>query len=257
MDAHAVHPTKTLRVAYVPGVVPDKWVRRHRERFPQLRLEVFPDDEPVQTMRSGRADMCLAREPLDDDADVADLHRVELYVEAAGVAAEKEHPLAAFADGEVVSDAELEDEMVLLPVLAPGMAVDVNAVREMLPVVATGAGIAFAPRPLLRQLSGRKVVHREHAEGPETRIVLLWPRDEDDDVRQDFVGTVRGRTANSARNAAAGAKAGAKSGAKTGAKRAVKKATGRNAGARGASGAVGVGRGGRRGKAAGRGRKRR
>ncbi|WP_018023555.1 LysR family transcriptional regulator substrate-binding protein [Corynebacterium ulceribovis] len=201
MEPNAVDPTETLRIAYAPGVVPDKWLRRHRDRFPQLRLEAFPDDNPLVAVRSGRADMCLAREPLVDENSCADLHRVELYDEAAGVAAEKEHPLAAFADGEVVSNAELADEMVLLPALAEGEPVDVAAVRDMLPVVATGAGIAFAPRPLLRQLAGRKVVHREHLEGSTTRIVLLWPKDSDDDIRQDFVGTVRGRTANSARNA--------------------------------------------------------
>ena len=54
-------------------------------------------------------------------------------------------------------------------------------------------------------LSLARLHHRKDAaarpliDGEPTRIALAWPRAADDEVRQEFVGVVRGRTARSSR----------------------------------------------------------
>lgn len=88
---------------------------------------------------------------------------------------------------------DLEDEMVLYRGVAPGK------VRESLDVVAANVGCVVAPRPLLRGINRRGVVHRVFDGAPGTGIGLVWRRDRDDEVIQQFVGICRGRRASSSR----------------------------------------------------------
>lgn len=191
-------PAARLTVAFAPGVQPAKWFRRWRERY-AIELVEVPDDDPAALVRCGRADMALARDPEPDDS----LHRIDLYDEAPGVAVERDHPAAVLPGGEPIDAAEFDGDVVLLA------SADPVSVREMLPVVATGAGILYAPRPLLRILGGKAIVDREvrgdGAAAP-TGIALVWPKAADDDVRQDFAGVVRGRRAGTTRDSGAGRK---------------------------------------------------
>ncbi|WP_295623930.1 LysR substrate-binding domain-containing protein [uncultured Corynebacterium sp.] len=184
---------RTLRVAFVPGAMPEKWFRRYRERT-GLRLTSFSADDPVLEVAAGRADMALARDPEPDDA----LHRIRLYDEAPGVAVAKDHVLSLVKDGDVVDRADLDGETVLHD------SVDPSQVRDMLQVVATGAGIALAPRPLLRGLNVRGTTHREIAPEPgaePTTLWLTWPKAGDDELTQELAGIVRGRREGSRRSA--------------------------------------------------------
>lgn len=190
-----------LRIAFVPGVMPEKWFRRYRERT-NLPLTGFADDAPLTSLADGRARMALVRgEPEDDD-----LHRVRLYEEAPGVAVEKEHVLSVTKATDVAAREDLADDLVLLESTDPA------EVREMLQVVATGAGIVLAPRPLLRALNARGVMHRDIEAAPgaqPTAIWLTWLKELDDDVTQEFVGIVRGRREGSRRSVLGGADANA------------------------------------------------
>ncbi|MFD5867914.1 LysR substrate-binding domain-containing protein [Corynebacterium sp. NPDC060344] len=191
---------RALRVAFVPGAMPEKWFRRFRERT-GLALTSFSADDPVLEVAAGRADMALARDPRDDDA----LHRIRLYDEAPGIAVEKEHVLSLLKDGDVVDRGELEGETVLLD--ASGGAAnpaDPGEVRDMLQVVATGAGVLLAPRPLLRALNARGTTHREIAPADgtaPTTLWLTWPKSGDDELTQELAGIVRGRREGSRRSA--------------------------------------------------------
>lgn len=200
---------EALRVAFVPGAMPEKWFRRYRDRT-GLALTSFTADDPVLEIEAGRADMALARDPRAD----RDLHRVRLYEEAPGVAVDRDHVLSLVKDGDVVARADIAGETVLLDA---SRAADPGAVREMLQVVATGAGIVVAPRPLLRALNARGVVHRELEPEPEpgaadgaddavpaTTLWLTWPKDADDDRAQELAGIVRGRREGSRRSALSG-----------------------------------------------------
>ena len=68
----------TLRLGFVTGATPDKWVGvwRDRQREP---IEVVPvaEDEQEQGVRTGALDMALVRLPVDRDG----LHLIPLYEE--------------------------------------------------------------------------------------------------------------------------------------------------------------------------------
>lgn len=187
---------RVLRIAFVPGVMPEKWFRRYRERT-GLDLVARSADDPVAEIAAGRADMALARDPSEDES----MHRIRLYDEAPGIAVESGHVLSLVGEGDVVTRPDYEDETVLLDSADPGQ------VRDMLPVVATGAGVVLAPRPLLRSLNARGVTHREiePAEGREpTAMWLTWPKAGDDELTQEIAGIVRGRREGSRRSALGG-----------------------------------------------------
>ena len=121
----------------------------------------------------------------------------------------KEHTYYAvirvLKDGEVVDRADLSGETVLLDASGGDAGpADPGAVREMLQVVATGAGVLLAPRPLLRALNARGTAHREIAlaDGARpTTLWLTWPKSGDDELTQELVGIVRGRREGSRRSA--------------------------------------------------------
>lgn len=189
-EAEQVQP---LRVAFVPGVVPTKWFRRWNDRMDVPLVEI-PHDDPAQLITTGAADMALVR----NNAEGTALHEVTLYDEARGIAVAKDHVLSVTAEFDEVAPADLDGEVALLTSTDPA------EVREMLPVVASGAGILFAPRPLLRVLGGRGIIDRTISDEtaldlPSTAIRLIWSKDRDDEVTQEFVGIVKGRRPGSTR----------------------------------------------------------
>lgn len=175
-----------FRVAFVPGVTPDKWVRRWAERMPRVPLELVPVDEAHQTavLYDDRAEMCFVRLPVDQDA----LHVIPLYSEVPVVVVPKDHFVEA-ADEVSVSD--LADEYLLQDL-------DITT-KQAIETVAAGVGIVIVPLSVARLHHRKDVVHRPVSDLPETRIGLAWRRDLDDERVETFVGIVRGRTANSSR----------------------------------------------------------
>ena len=66
-------------------------------------------------------------------------------------------------------------------------------------LAANGAGVVVLPMSVSRLHHRKDVVHRP-VSGPEpTTVALLWLREADSDVHQDFVGVVRGRRPSSSR----------------------------------------------------------
>lgn len=192
-----------FRVAFVPGVTPDRWARAWRQREPApLELVMVDDAEQVAVLRDGGADMSLVRLPV----DTADLHLVRLYDEVPVVVVEHEHPVAAYDE---VSLADLAGEQLVTdPDEVPGwselgaperLAWPKMSVKETIEVVASGGGVAIMPMSLARLHHRRDVVHRPVTDGPVSTVGLAWLREADDDRCQAFVGIVRGRTANSSR----------------------------------------------------------
>lgn len=176
----------TLRVAFVAGVMPDKWARIWAERMPGVRLELSPvgDDEQTEVLYDGRADMSFVRLPVEDDH----LHVIPLYTEVPVVVAPKGHFVEA-AD-EVTLD-DLSDE-IMHPV--PPL-----TLREAVETVAAGVGVVVVPMSLARLHHRKDVVHRPVVDGPESTVGLAWRRDLDDERVQTFIGIVRGRRATSSR----------------------------------------------------------
>lgn len=201
------HPAR-LRVAFVPGVTPDKWARIWAERMPRVRLDLSPVEEAQQTavLYDGSADMCFVRLPVDQEG----LHVIPLYSEVPVVVAPKEHFVEA-ADEVTVTD--LADEHLLQdPDQVPewrdvatevrdGTRVEVPpiTVKQAIETVAAGVGIVIVPMSVARLHHRKDVVHRPVTDVAESRIGLAWRRDLDDDRVETFIGIVRGRSANSSR----------------------------------------------------------
>lgn len=189
----------TLRVAFVTGTTPDKWARAWRDRDPE-RLELLPVTEPEQrqVLDEERADMLLARLPL----DTAGLHAVPLYEELPVVVAGREHPVAAYDE---LDAADLVGEQFVLGV-PEGIDAQVEqaafppmTVRDAVEVAASGSGVLVLPMSVARAHHRKDVVHRVVRDLPTTRVVLAWRQDRDDERTQRFVGVVRGRTPRSSR----------------------------------------------------------
>ncbi|MEK6312424.1 MAG: LysR family transcriptional regulator substrate-binding protein [Curtobacterium sp.] len=177
--------TEALTIAFVPGVSPAKWARVWRERFPDIELRLRPigADEVDDTL-AGEADMVFAREP------VADVHNaIPLWTETAVVAMPKDSPLADLAEVDLTTT----DVHVVAP--GPGPA-DGAATLDL---VEANVGVAVLPQSLFRAASRKDLVARTLAGAQGTRILLAWRAEDASETTEEFIGVVRGRTANSSR----------------------------------------------------------
>ncbi|MDN5898440.1 MAG: LysR substrate-binding domain-containing protein [Brachybacterium sp.] len=181
-----MHPT-TLRVGFVPGVEPDRFLRRWKSgrRGAWLELIPIPLSRQHEALSAGEVDMCFVRLPLTSD----ELHLVPLWQERAAIVVGTENALSLLDE---IDPDDLEGETEI-------PATHADDAAERIAVAATGAGFTRVPLSLARLHHRKDAVSRPLAEGEPTRIALAWPRDADDPLRQEFVGVVRGRTARSSR----------------------------------------------------------
>lgn len=177
----------TLRLGYVAGVSPGRWLRTWNERHRDVPLEATRVDEAVQLdgLLAGDHDVAFVRLPVPEQG----LHTIPLWDELAVVVLPKEHPLA---EADAITLADLADEPVAP--IQPDAAMTVE-------LVAAGAGYAILPHGVARLHHRRDVVAITVTDAPATRIALVWPVDRDDADIQELVGIVRGRTARSSRGA--------------------------------------------------------
>ena len=141
--------------------------------------------EQLVALRAGDADVALVRLPIDSDG----LSVIPLYSEVAVAVAPKDHMIAA-ADELALADLDGEARVAGADGLPDVM---------VLELVAAGLGIALVPHSVARLHARRDVVARPVTDAPETRIALAWPTDATTSDVEEFIGVVRGRTANSSR----------------------------------------------------------
>ncbi|HYI56145.1 MAG TPA: LysR family substrate-binding domain-containing protein [Microlunatus sp.] len=190
----------TLRVGFVPGVIPDKWARSWRERRGRTRLRLLPLEERAAEagVRSGDLDMALVRLPVERDG----LHLVRLYEEVPVVVVARDHPIAAFDE---IDLADLAGEQLIggppaeLAATVEQLDFPPMTARESVETVAAGTGVVVLPMSVARLHHRRDVVHRPVRGLPPTTIALIWRVERDDELTQAFVGVVRGRTPRSSR----------------------------------------------------------
>ena len=194
-----------LRIAFVPGVTPDKWAKVWRERHPGIRLELLPVEEEQQraVLDDGTADMVLARLPVDREQPTP-LHCVVLYEEVPVVVVGADHFVVA---ADEVTTEDLANEQLVLPErsgwrpTADQLDFPPMSAKEAVEVAAAGTGVVVLPMAVARLYHRKDVVHRPVADLPPTRIGLVWRVEDDGPVHQDFVGVSRGRRASSGRGA--------------------------------------------------------
>ncbi|MFF4617857.1 LysR family substrate-binding domain-containing protein [Nonomuraea jabiensis] len=195
--------SKVFRLAYVPGVTPAKWVNIWSERMPDvpITLAAVPPAEAVGLLRDGGADAGFVRLPVDRDG----LSVIPLYVETTVVVVPKDHAVAAVDE---VTPADLADDEVLHPLddtiewtVRPGLPAFTRpaTTAEAIELVAAGAGLLLVPQSLARLYHRRDLTYRPVLDAPQSQVALAWPTDATTDLVEDFIGIVRGRTANSSR----------------------------------------------------------
>ena len=175
-------------VAFVVGVTPNKWVGVWKERMPDHPIEVRPasESEARAWLADGTIAAAFLRFTATPTAD--DVHSViTLYTEQPVVVAPKDHALTAF---DTVALDDLEAEIVL-----EGQDADT------IELVAANVGVAIMPQSVARVHSRRDVTARLLTGAPVTQVALVWPVDATTPEVEEFIGIVRGRTANSSRSA--------------------------------------------------------
>lgn len=154
-----------------------------------LQAFMVDDGAQLEAVRHGRADMGFVRLPVDREG----LSVIPLYEEQPVVVAPKGHEISVF---EEVALSDLERESILdVPAL--------GGPEPALHVVATGAGVVILPMPVARHLNVKDTVARRLAGAEGTEIALAWPTEATDEVLEEFIGIVRGRTAQSSRQPSA------------------------------------------------------
>ncbi len=187
MSTPPVSQRPSLRVGKVPGVTVTKWRGIWAERLPRVRLDWLDVDQQDQrrVLTEGQVDLCFVRLPIDDEG----LHLIRLYDELPVAWVSKDH-LAAAADE--VSLADLADETVLT-VVTP----------HNIDLVSIGEAVLHVPQSIARSESRRDFVYRPITDAPQTTVGLAWLVDNPHELIEEFIGIVRGRTANSSRTAQA------------------------------------------------------
>jgi len=187
MSTPSASERPSLRVGKVPGVTVTKWRGIWAERFPRVRLEVIDVDEQDQrrVLTDGQVELCFVRLPIDDDG----LHLIRLYDELPVAWVSKDHLVAA---ADEVSLADLADETVL-SVVTP----------HTIDLVSIGEAVLHVPQSIARAESRRDFIYRPITDAPPTTVGLAWLVDNPHELIEEFIGIVRGRTANSSRTAQA------------------------------------------------------
>ncbi|MDD7939058.1 LysR family substrate-binding domain-containing protein [Actinomycetospora lutea] len=193
-----------FRLGYVPGVTPGKWARIWAERRPDVPLDLLSatTGEVVDHIRAGAVDAGVVRLPIDR----AGLHAIPLYTETTVAVVPKEHELTTVAEVELD---DLADDIVLRPrddtLPWPGdrpgraAAFDPTTTAEAIELVAAGVGLLVLPQSLARLHHRRDLAHRPVTDAPRSGVVLTWPDPDNTELMEEFIGIVRGRTANSSR----------------------------------------------------------
>ncbi|WP_067819372.1 LysR family transcriptional regulator [Nocardia inohanensis] len=181
----------SLRVGFVPGVTVTKWERVWADRFPEtpLRLIPVPMQEQERALREGGVDMCFVRLPIDREG----MSAIPLYRELPVVVVPKDHPIAAF---DAVSTADLADERMQ-------DASDIDDAAMTMELVAAVSGAAIVPHSIARLHHRKDLVYRTVTDAPDTEVALAWPTAHTGGLVEEFVGVVRGRSANSSRSQSA------------------------------------------------------
>ncbi|MET4591853.1 DNA-binding transcriptional LysR family regulator [Arthrobacter sp. 754] len=190
-DATEQEAPRVLRFAYVAGVTPGKWIRRWEERVLDIPLESFMSDDGAQVsvLTDGSADLSFVRLPIER----GDLNVIPLYEEQPVVVAPKGHEISVF---EEVALADLAAETFL-------DVAEMGGPEAAMQVVASGAGLVILPMSVARHFNVKDTVARRLTGAPVTEIALAWPADSTDEIIEEFIGIVRGRTAASSRQPSA------------------------------------------------------
>lgn len=176
-----------LRVGFIPGVEPDVFARRWRSNPNRPLLELFSIQfHEQESALSDKADLVFARLPLSAETE-AKVHVVKLWKEKATAIFSSEHHLSLY---EELTTKELVAETQFAHPYTP---------KELAQIVASGVGYALLPMSLARLHQRKDITYRIVNDLSPTQIALIWLKECDNELIQEFVAVVRGRGSNSSR----------------------------------------------------------
>jgi len=187
----------------VPGVMPDKWLTRWRERERRpLELSMIDQKAQFPTIVNELVDLGFVRA----GSRTQECHHIQLYDETMVVVIPIDHAVTAYDE---VTLADLCGEQLLQdPAEVAGWEEITRVERlhwpimtdhEALELAATGAGIVVLPQSVARLYHRKDLTYRRVVDLEPQSIGLAWRIDNDDEGVQTFIGIVRGRTERSSR----------------------------------------------------------
>ena len=196
-----------FRLAIAPGVTPAKWVGVWRERLADVPLQLVPVDvlDRGAVLRAGDVEAALLRLPIDQEG----LGVIPLYTEVPVVVVPLDHAIAAFDEVSVI---DLADEVFLHPLddllewdTTPGRpaAERPATTAAAIELVAAGIGVVVVPQSVARAHHRKDLTYRPVTGAPSSRIGFAWVEENMTELVEEFIGIVRGRTANSSRGRSA------------------------------------------------------
>jgi DNA-binding transcriptional LysR family regulator len=181
-------PRVTLTLAFVAGVTLTKWTRLWDERRADVPLAFVATTEQSQAavLLDGSADVGFVRLPLSAEEE-RDLSVIRLYSEVVVAMLPEDDPLAD------------EDSVVLADLEGMTLHDNQGSLKDAVDLVAAGVGALVVPHALARQFNRKDIVLRDVIDAEETWIAVAWLAEKETADIEEFVGIVRGRSANSSR----------------------------------------------------------
>jgi DNA-binding transcriptional LysR family regulator len=169
---------------------------------PDARVAVSPDDDAAPAdddaasadVASGPADVVIARLPVRTEG----VHAIPLYEELPVVVVPADHEITA------VDEIALDELEAMLGERMHAPAATPTGGPDAIALVAAGVGAVLLPKSLARLWARKDVDSRPVTGAPSTTVALVWRTDlpaERAALVEEFVGVVRGRTANTSRAA--------------------------------------------------------
>ncbi len=178
-------PPAPLRIAFVPGVTPGKWLRIWEERSPEpATATMVSEDVQTAVLRDDTVDMALVRLPVEREGYTSSPSTPGVPV----VVVPKGHVVTAL---DKVALADLADD--------PSVDLATMTAEQAIAVVASGTGHVIVPMSIARLYHRKDVETRPMSDVEQTQIGLAWLVDNDDPRLEQFIGVVRGRTERSSR----------------------------------------------------------
>ena len=198
---HDSQEKSRFTVGYVPGVMPGKWFRRweeHRHQ-PVLAQQQVRADSWEEALTNGDIKACFVRLDWDErDPTLSQLRQdfraVALYEELQVAVLDQDHILTV-AESLTMEELTAESD--------PQDKPHIDDAKMAVELTAAGVGPVVLPMSIARLHHRKDVTYRELTDAPTIPVVLVWPKDlseEDEAAVQQFVGIVRGRSANSGRD---------------------------------------------------------
>ena len=216
-DGAHLPSSPAFTIAIVPGVTISKWTRAWAERRPELPVQVLRTDPAAQitVLRERVADVAFVRLPVPPQ-DAAGLSTIPLYAEVAVVVVPKDHVVTlvdSVSVADLASDHLLQDPDTVPEWRDAALALSVGerpplpamaSTADAIALVAAGLGIVIVPQSVARLNHRKDVTYRPVVDVAQHRVALAWLSERTTADVEEFIGIVRGRSAQSSRTPSSG-----------------------------------------------------